>query len=250
MKTYRLIASALLAALAFVLQISNGVLGIPTGFGMTIDFAAVPVLIALFVLGAEYAMMVLALLALMILTTSPTGYVGALMKMAATIPMIVVPYFIAKEKKIYKDLIGGLAVIIGVLAIFAVSTELAQMPGLEMLAGIFPLLIIVAAGYWMAKKGGAVDLSNAKLALVALVIAAFARSLIMTFSNLYFAGPVFFYTSPAEFIEMLDALFLPFLGSGMGWFVIFFWNVVQSIVEFAFAWIPAYHFGLVKRYSE
>lgn len=250
MKTYRLIASALLAALAFILQISNGVLGIPTGFGMTIDLAAVPVIIALFVLGAEYAMLVVALLALIILATSPTGYIGALMKMTATIPMIVVPYIIAKEEKIYKDLIGAVAVILGVLALFALSTELAQLPGLEMLAGIVPLIVIVVMGYWMARKGGKVDLSDVKLALVALVIAAFSRSLIMTFANLYFAGPVFYGISPDEFIGALDALLLPLFGSGMGWFVIFFWNVVQSIVEVAFAWVPAYYFGLVKRYSE
>ncbi|MBD3397616.1 hypothetical protein GF412_00580 [Candidatus Micrarchaeota archaeon] len=250
MRTYRLIASALLAALAFILQISNGVVGIPTGFGMTVDLAAVPVLIALFVLGAEYAMTVVALLALIILATSPTGYIGALMKMAATIPMIVVPYIIAKEEKIYRDLIGAVAVILGVLALFALSTELAQMQGIEMLAGIVPLLVVVAVGYWMARKGGRIDLSDAKLAIIALAIAAFSRSLIMTFANLYFAGPVFYSITPEEFIGALDALVLPLFGSGMGWFAIFFWNVVQSAIEFAFAWVPAYYFGLVKRYAE
>lgn len=250
MKTYRLIASALLAALAFILQLSNGIIGIPTGFGMTVDLAAVPVLIALFVLGAEYAMMVLALLALIIFTTSPTGYVGALMKMAATIPMIVVPYLIARQKSLLSDVAGTVAVILAMLVLFSASTELAKMEGLELLAGILPLALVVVVGYWMARTGGKVNLEAPKLAIFALALAALSRSTIMTISNLYFAGPVFFYISPAEFVELLDALVLPLFGEGMGWFVLFFWNLIQSIVEFAFAWVPAYYFGLVKRYSE
>lgn len=250
MKTYRLIASALLAALAFILQVSNGIVGIPTGFGMTIDLAAVPVLIALFVLGAEYAMTVVALLTLIILATSPTGYIGALMKMAATIPMVVVPYLIARQKTVFGDLVGVVAVVLGMLALFAVSTEFAKMEGLELLAGIVPLLLVILIGYWMARKGGRVDLRALPVAGLALLLAALSRSIIMTFSNLYFAGPVFYHVSSAEFIASLDQLVLPLFGSGMGWFVIFFWNMVASVVDFAFAWIPAYYFGLVERYSE
>ncbi len=249
MKTYKLIACALLAALAFFLQISNEILGFPTGFGMTVDLAAVPVLIALFVFGAEYAMMVLALLALIILGTSPTGYIGALMKMAATIPMIVVPYFIAHEKAVSRELLGAVAIILITLALFGIATQFASMPGLELLTGILPLAFIAVLGYWMASRGGKVDLSSPKIAVLALVLAALSRSTVMTLSNLYFAGPVFFHISPAEFMSALDNLVLPVLGSGMGWFVIFFWNCLQSVVEFAFAWIPAYYFGLVKRHS-
>ena len=250
MRTYKLIACALLAALAFFLQISNEVIGIPTGFGMTVDLAAVPVLIALFVFGAEYAMMVLALLALIILGISPTGYIGALMKLAATIPMVVVPYLIVHEKKASKEVLGAAAIVVVTLAVFGIATYFAGIPGLEMLTGVLPLIFVAILGYWMAQKGGRVDLSSPKLAFVALVIAAFARSIIMTLSNLYFAGPVFFHVSPTEFIDALNALFLPIFGEGMGWFVIFFWNMVQSVVEFVCAWIPAYHFGLVKRHSE
>lgn len=250
MKTYRLIACALLAALAFILQISNGILGIPTGFGMTIDLAAVPILIALFVFGAEYAILTLAVLALIILTTSATGYIGALMKLAATLPMIIVPYFMTREKTAWKEVADAFLVLVGVLALFAISVEFAKMPGLEMLAGIVPLLVVIGAGYWIGKEGGKVDLSDVKLAGLALLVAALTRSTLMTFANLYFAGPVFYHVSPDEFIAMLNALFVPILGGGMGWFVIFFWNFVQSIVEFAIAWIPAYHFGLAKRHSE
>ena len=250
MRTYKLIACALLAALAFFLQISNEVIGIPTGFGMTVDLAAVPVLIALFVFGAEYAMMVLALLALIILGISPTGYIGALMKLAATIPMVVVPYLIAHQKKPSKEILGAIAVIIVTLALFSISTYFAVIPGLEILTGIIPLLFVAVLGYWMARKGGKVNLSSPTIAVIALIIAAFSRSIIMTVSNLYFAGPVFFGVSPTEFITALNGLVLPVFGKEMGWFVIFFWNIIQSTLEFACAWIPAYYFGLVKRHGE
>ena len=250
MRTYRLIASALLAALAFILQISNDIIGIPTGFGMTIDLAAVPVLIALFIFGAEYAIMVLALLSLMILTTASTGYIGALMKLSATIPMIAVPYFMAREHKPYEMLISAIAVVLITLALFGISAEFVKMPGLEMLAGLFPLAFILLLGYWVGKSGGKVSLEDWKIAAVVLAIAAVTRSTIMTLANIYFAGPVFFQTEPAQFIGMLDNLVLPILGSGMGWFVIFFWNMVLSIIEFTVAWVPAYYFGLAKRHSE
>jgi riboflavin transporter FmnP len=250
MKTYRLIACALLAALAFILQISNGILGFPSGFGMTIDLAAVPILLALFIFGAEYAILTLAVLTLIILTTSATGYIGALMKLAATLPMIIVPYFMTREKTPWKEVADAFLVIVGVLALFAISVEFAKMPGLEMLAGIIPLLVVIGAGYWIGKQGGKVDLSDVKLAGLALLVAALARSTLMTFANLYFAGPVFYHMSPNEFIALLNAVFLPVLGSKMGWFVIFFWNFVQSIVEFTIAWIPAYYFGFAKRHSE
>lgn len=215
---------------------------------MTLDFAAVPVLLALFIFGAEYAMLVLALLALIILGVSPTGYIGALMKLAATIPLIVVPYLIANEKRAVNGLLGAFAIVLITLAVFGLSTYFASLPGLEMLIGILPLIFVAILGYWMATKGGKVDLSSPKLALIALVAAAFARSIIMSLANLYFAGPVFYGTSPSDFLATLDAVPLPLLGAGMGWFVIFFWNMVQSVIEFGCAWIIAYPLGLVKRF--
>ncbi|HNT61177.1 MAG TPA: hypothetical protein PKJ97_04340, partial [Candidatus Bilamarchaeaceae archaeon] len=98
MRTYKLIACAFLAALAFILQVSNEVLGIPTGFGMTIDLAAVPIMVALFVFGAEYSFLTLMVLGAIILISSPTGVVGSVMKVGATLPMIIVPYYVARSK--------------------------------------------------------------------------------------------------------------------------------------------------------
>lgn len=250
MKSYKLIASALLAALAFALQFFNGILGVPTGFGMTVDLAAVPVIIALFVLGTEYSFTVLALLALIIIATSPTGYVGAVMKVGATLPMLLVPCFMGKGRNLRLIATGLATAFLIAILVFAVSVEFVKIEGLELLAGIVPLLAIALVAFYMKKEGGSVNLANPALAALALVLAAFARSAAMTLANLYFAGPVFYHVSPEAFIGMLDALVLPLFGAGMGWFVIFFWNVIQSVVEFGVAWFAAYHFGLVKRYSE
>lgn len=248
MRSSRIIACVLLTLLAFFLQISNGVLGIQSGFGMTLDLAAVPVLLALFIFGAEYAMLVLALLALIILGVSPTGYMGALMKLTATIPLIVIPYLIANEKKPLRGVLGAGAIVVITLALFGIASYFASIPGMEVLTGIIPLLFVAILGYWIAQKGGKVDLSSPRLALIALVTAAFARSIIMSLANIYFAGPAFYYISPAEFLITLDAVSLPLLGSGLGWFVIFFWNMLQSIIEFGCAWIIAYPLGLAKRF--
>ncbi len=250
MKSYKLIASALLAALAFALQFFNGVLGIPTGFGMTVDLAAVPILIALFVLGTEYSLTVLALLALIILGTSPTGYIGAIMKAGAILPMIIVPCFMDKGRSRRLILSGVAVAFVLALLVFAISTEFAKVSGLGMLAATVPLITIGIVAFFMRKEGGCVDLANPRLAALALVLASVSRSAIMTLANLYFAGPVFYSISPDEFIGMLDSLVLPLFGPGMGWFVLFFWNMVQSVIEFSIAWVAAYHFGLVKRYSE
>ena len=249
MRSSKLIACILLTLIAFFLQFYNDTLGIQSGFGMTLDLAAVPVLLALFIFGAEYAMLVLSLLALIILGVSPTGYIGALMKLAATIPLIAIPYWIGHEKNISKGILGAAVIVVITLAVFGLATYFAAIPNLEMLTGIFPLALVAILGYWIARKGGKVDLSSPKLALIALITAAFARSIIMTLANLYFAGPAFYALSPGEFLTSLDAVPLPIFGAGMGWFVIFFWNMLQSILEFALAWIIAYPLGIAKRAS-
>jgi len=247
MRSSKILACLILTIIAFFLQFYNDAIGIQSGFGMTLDLAAVPVLLALFIFGAEYAMLVLALLALIILGVSPTGYIGALMKLAATIPLIAIPYWIGHEKNISKGVLGAAIIVAITLAVFGLATYFASIPGLEMLTGLFPLALVAILGYWIARRGGKVDLSSPKLALIALITAAFARSIIMTLANLYFAGPAFYGLSPGEFLLALDAVSLPLLGSGLGWFVIFFWNMVQSVIEFALAWLIAYPLGLAKR---
>jgi riboflavin transporter FmnP len=253
MKTYKLIACAFLAALAFILQVSNEVIGIPTGFGMTIDLAAVPVMLALFIFGAEYGFLTLMVLGAIILVSAPSGIVGSVMKVGATLPMLLIPYYVGKAKGLAGHVYAALGTLVLLLALFFLTTWIyAPVKGgmLEYFVGLVPIGLLLGLTYYAGRaKGGMVDLSNVKVAALALVLAVLVRGAVATLANLYFAGPVFFQTPPEAFMGFLDSLPIPFLGAGMGWFVIFFWNAVQGALEFIVAWVLAYKFGLVKRYG-
>ncbi|MFA5412598.1 MAG: hypothetical protein WC350_04605 [Candidatus Micrarchaeia archaeon] len=255
MKTYKLIACAFLAALAFILQVSNEVIGVPTGFGMTIDLAAVPVMIALFIFGAEYAFLTLMVLGAIILISAPSGIVGSVMKVGATLPMLLIPYYVGKAKGAEQYVYAAIGTLVLLLALFFLTTWIySPLQGgmLEYFVGLVPIGLLLGLTYYASrgKAGGAIDLSNVKVAALALVLAILVRGAVATLANLYFAGPVFFQTPPEAFMGFLDSLPIPFLGTGMGWFVIFFWNAVQGAVEFIVAWVLAYKFGLVKRYGD
>ncbi len=248
MRSYKLIACAFLAALAFLLQVSNNALGVSTGFGMTVDLAAVPVMLALFVFGAEYAMLTLMALGAIILISAPTGAVGAIMKIGATLPMILVPYYVGKAKNPVDYAYIAIGAVVGVLALFYLSTQAFMLS--SYLGGIIPVGVLLGLTYFITKDKEKSDLSGTAVAAYALVLAVLLRGAVATVSNLYFAGPVFFHMTAEEFTGYLSSLDILFLGKGMGWFVIFFWNAVQGAVEFAIAWILAFRFGLAKRYGE
>lgn len=240
MKTKTLIAAAMLAALAFILQIGNGILGIPTGFGMTVDLVAVPILLAFFVLGYEAAFYSLGLLGLFILFTSPTGYIGAIMKIAATLPMFMVPV-IMKRRDLLTISSLIILLLIPVVAI-QYSVYLSYISGLITIAGI------ILVGY-MLKKTKKIELSNTTMALFALAAAVILRGVFMIIINLYFAGPLFFNLTPGEFMGFLDSVDFIGLGAGWGAYLIFIWNVVQGTIEFGIAWILAYKYGFAERYG-
>ncbi len=115
--TYKLLASLLLAVCGFLLQLVNRIIGISTGFGMVVDLVAVPVYIALFAFDLRYSLLTLLFISLFILFSSPTGFIGALMKFSATLPSLLSLWFvmrILKEKKVgYKSLF--LAFVLGAL---------------------------------------------------------------------------------------------------------------------------------------
>jgi len=94
--TYKLVASLLLAACGFLLQLVNGIVGIQTGFGMVVDFVAVPAYIALFAFGLRYSLLTLVFISLFIFFSSPTGFIGALMKFTATLPSLLSLWFVMK----------------------------------------------------------------------------------------------------------------------------------------------------------
>ena len=248
MKSYKLIACAFLAALAFVLQVSNDVIGIPTGFGMTIDLAAVPIMLALFVFGAEYAMLTLMVLGAIILISAPTGAVGAVMKVGATLPMVLVAYYAGKAKNVLDYAYLAAGTIIGVVALFYLSTQAFMLN--SFLGGIIPVGVLLGLTYFITKDKERGDLSKLSVAAYALVLAVLLRGAVATIANLYFAGPVFFNMSADEFISFLSSLEIPLLGKGTGWFVIFFWNALQGAIEFIVAWTLAFNFWLAKRYGD
>jgi riboflavin transporter FmnP len=247
MKSYKLIACAFLAALAFILQISNEVLGLPTGFGMTIDLAAVPVMLALFVFGAEYGLLTLMVLGAIILVSSATGAIGAIMKVGATLPMVLVPYYVGRAEKPVDYAMVTVGTLVGLVALFWLSTEAFMLSGA--LGGLVPIAALIVLAY-LVGRGKRSDLSSPAVALYALVLAVLLRGAVATVANLYFAGPVFFHMGAEEFVGFLNSIDLPLLGKGMGWAVIFFWNAVQGAIEFGFAWVLAFRFGLAKRYGE
>ena len=101
MKTYKLTAVAMLSALSAILQLSNGVVGIPTTFGMTVDLVGVPAMLAFFMFGLEAALYVSVITAMIITLIAPTTWIGASMKFAGTLPMFLFPslYAISKKRK-------------------------------------------------------------------------------------------------------------------------------------------------------
>ena len=95
---YRYVSIALLAALGAVFQIYH--IGIPTAWGMWIDIVAVPILLALFLFDLKHSLAVAVLIALVITLAAPSGFIGAIMKFVATLPMFLVLGLGAKWKKL------------------------------------------------------------------------------------------------------------------------------------------------------
>ncbi len=243
MKTYKLIATAMLSALAFVFQLTNNLIGIPTGFGMTVDLAAFPVLLAFLIFGVEYGISSLMMLGLLILLSSPTGFIGAIMKVSATLPMILIPFAIAKSKGI--NLARTLVLIfIFIILFFYASAFFSQFHP------IIPAVFLLGMAVLSTRIKGEVEMNSATILLASLAVAILVRGIAMIVANIYFAGPMFFHMSAEQFISFLQTIELPFLGKNWAYMVIFFWNAVQGVVEFTLAWLFAYTFGLRKKYGE
>lgn len=271
MKTYRLVAAALLAGLSIALQLSNNVIGIQTGFGMTVDLVALPVLLAFFILGFQSALDVSIVLALAIALTASSGYVGAIMKFAATLPMIAIPalYALALKGKVSWQralavVFLGSAVLIALFALLAYpSAGLSEKFGGSnvwgiYLVGLLPVILISAIAYFLywalsshAQDGLERELfSKPHHAVFALTLALLVRGIAMVVANLFFAGPLFFKIPPHDFIAFIESQNILFFGKGAAWYTaIFGWNAIQGIIEFSLAWIIAYKLGFAQKYS-
>ncbi len=226
MKYYKITVSIMLGVLGVVLSAFNNILGIPTGFGMTVDLAGVPVLIAAFVLGARYGIYALNVLFLGILFTSPTGFIGGIMKFIATAPLIFVPYFM--NKGLLRGLLLTLAILIALFSLPALAFTFNQFLG----AFLF-LLAVVLISYSMGEE----RISNS---LLAFALAVGVRCVVTVITNIYFAGPLFFKMSPDELIAFVESIGLPFAKASV-YAIISFWNIVQSIVEWTIAYYISFY---------
>ncbi|MFA6214682.1 MAG: hypothetical protein WC717_05395 [Candidatus Micrarchaeia archaeon] len=266
-RNYRLIATATLAALAFVLQFANNVIGLQTGFGMTIDLVAVPIVLALFMFGVAPAIDVLIVATVFIALFAQTGPIGASMKFAATAPtiMVLAAYIIARNR-------GAGAAVLALAAIAAVvfSVGLFAAGGLAhawlsgaggLLFGLLPIAVMALAMYLALRyfeQEGKVKhamhkpalFSDAKKVALLAVAVIIIRGAAMLVANFYFAGPLYFKLSPEEFISYVNGADLLIFGKGAAWYAaIFAFNAIQAAIEIAIAWLVAYRFGFARKYS-
>ena len=226
MKYYKTTVSIMLGVLGVVLSAFNNIIGIPTGFGMTVDLAAVPVLVAAFVLGARYGVYALNVLFLGILFTSPTGFIGGTMKFIATAPLIFVPYFM--NKGLLRGFAFSIAILIALFSLPALAFTFNQFLG-----ALLFLLAVVLIAYSTGEE-------RISPSLFGFVLAVVVRCIITVITNIYFAGPLFFKMSPDELIAFVESIGLPFAKSSV-YAIISFWNIIQSIVEWSIAYYISFY---------
>ncbi len=99
----KITSASMLAAISIIFQIVH--IGYLTPWGMWIDLVAIPWILAYFIFGFRTSVLTACVSAVLISLLAPSGYIGASMKLLATIPMIIGPALVLwlSRKKI-KDL--------------------------------------------------------------------------------------------------------------------------------------------------
>jgi riboflavin transporter FmnP len=277
MKTYKLTAIAMLSCVSALFQLSHGVVGIPTGFGMTVDLVGVPILLGFFLFGLDAALYISILAAFVITVASPETWLGASMKFAATVPMFLIPafYMLSMKKnfdagKLLTNVFFALFVSL-MLFILSINANLAgrsYVPSLsnstlyttpridylgfseikvtasDLLLGLLPIATIAFFSFILlhlwgrySKDTTTLVFSGARAMLLVLILSIIVRGIAMIVSNYYFAGPLFFHLSPEQFMALVP------------WYVIFLWNAFQGAVEVILAWTLAFRFRFIERYA-
>lgn len=251
MKTYQIVAGAMLSAMAVIFQLVHGVIGLNTGFGMTVDLVGVPILLAFLLFGLESALYVSVVTALALTLISPESWLGASMKFAATVPMFLVPayYLLVKGDKKERT---GMALGLGALTIvmvFLVSiyTNIFMQNTISntLVLGLMPIGAIAVFAYLLGKiwekRKPAADwnmLGDWRMAGALMLVAIIARGIAMVLANYYFAGPLFFGMSTQQMLAAIP------------WQLVFGWNAVQGAIEFSLAWTIAYRFRIAEKYGK
>ncbi len=251
MKTYWMVAGAMLSAIAVIFQLVHGVIGINTGFGMTVDLVGVPILLAFFLFGLQGALYTSVVTALAITLIAPESWLGASMKFSATVPMFLIPayYLLFTGDKVRKIGIAfglGAFTLLGVFVLSAYTGVYTQSATSNtLLLGLLPIVSIAVFAYalgnvWEKMKPDAdwKTLGNWKMAGALMVIGIGARGIAMVLANYYFAGPLFFGMSTEQMLAAIP------------WQLVFGWNAIQGAIEFSIAWTLAYRFKLAEKYGK
>ena len=258
----------LFAALACALQALRWIIGIPAGAGMVIDLVAVPALIAFFLYGFRSSVAVLSLTALFIALTEPDSWLGAGMKLAATLPMLAIPalYALFMEKRFSLSRVGlsaffALFIALSAFALWEAATTPAPalIPDLslgtlcaeiavplgDLLLGILPVAAIIIFTMWLLLSWGRhsrrlspMPFAQPRLLAEVVLVALFIRCAAMIVATWHFAGPLYWGAGPEILVFAIP------------WYAILAWNAAQGVIEVAAAWLIAFGLGLAEKYSE
>ncbi len=89
-KAFKVSLVAFMIALCAILELINRALPLRAPWGMSIDFVALPVMIAFFILGTRYSIITGLGMYAILLVFGYAGFVGGTMKFFATVPVVLV----------------------------------------------------------------------------------------------------------------------------------------------------------------
>ncbi len=156
-KSYFVVSTAILSALAILFDVMSDVFPLRAPWGMKIDFVGVIWVLAYFLYGLKEALSVSVITAIFISMVMPTGFLGATMKLIATLPMFVIPELISqfygskRRAKMFNNII--LITISGILATIVrmvVATLLNLYWAIPLWYNIPQAEVINALGGWVA----------------------------------------------------------------------------------------------------
>ena len=206
----------LFSAVAIFFVYTNFIFGIPSPFGMIVDFSAVPVFLASFLFSYRAGLKILVLLSLAILLT-PYGLVGSLMKFVATSSLLLSIYMFERLKDNAVKFLSFLLLLFASFVLLGSLYSLSHFLYSIVLILLFSLLVF-SVGRERAKPSFSY--------LAGFIFGVFVRGIGMAVANIYFASKLFFKLSPEEFINS----FFPG-GLSSAFLLIFGWNALQSVVE-------------------
>jgi riboflavin transporter FmnP len=89
-RAFKVSIIAAMIALSAVFELINRALPLRVPWGMSIDFVALPVMIVFFALGMRYSLLTAVGMFCILIIIGFAGFIGAVMKFSATVPMVLV----------------------------------------------------------------------------------------------------------------------------------------------------------------